>query len=124
MNEYEFIISYIKPELLVLAVVLYLIGMGLKSSKMVKDGLIPLILGLIGVVLAAVYVFATTPIVSAKDILMAIFTALIQGILCAAAPVYINQFIKQVSEVKNSKPDNTISDKTNSSSDNKKDTSG
>lgn len=37
--------KYVKPELLVVAVVLYFIGMGLKQSQTVKDKYIPLILG-------------------------------------------------------------------------------
>ena len=43
--------DYVKPELLVVAVVLYFIGMWLKQSETVKDKYIPLINGLIGVVI-------------------------------------------------------------------------
>ena len=58
----EQIVNYVKPELLVLAVVLYFVGMGLKQAQAVKDKYIPAILGLIGCVLAAVYVVATCPL--------------------------------------------------------------
>ena len=51
--------DYVKPELLVVAVVLYFIGMWLKQSETVKDKYIPLINGLIGVAICAIYVFAT-----------------------------------------------------------------
>ena len=44
----EQIMNYVKPELIVVAVVLYFIGMGLKQSQTVKDKYIPLILGGIG----------------------------------------------------------------------------
>lgn len=44
--------QYIKTELLVLIPVMYIIGMGLKRSK-VKDKHIPLILGTISVILSA-----------------------------------------------------------------------
>lgn len=47
--------NYVKPELIVVAVVLYFIGMGLKQSQTVKDKYIPLILGGIGIVLCAVW---------------------------------------------------------------------
>ena len=50
--------DYVKPELLVVAVVLYFIGMWLKQSETVKDKYIPLINGLIGVAICAIYVFA------------------------------------------------------------------
>ncbi len=38
----EQIMNYIKPELIVVAVVLYFVGMGLKQSQTVKDKYIPL----------------------------------------------------------------------------------
>ena len=41
----ERIMNYVKPELIVVAVVLYFIGTGLKQSQTVKDKYIPLILG-------------------------------------------------------------------------------
>ena len=47
----EQIMNYVKPELIVVAVVLYFIGMGLKQSQTAKDKYIPLILGGIGIVL-------------------------------------------------------------------------
>lgn len=50
--------NYVKPELIVVAVVLYFIGTGLKQSQTVKDKYIPLILGGIGIVLCAVWVIA------------------------------------------------------------------
>lgn len=45
----EGIISYVKPELLAVAVVLYFCGMGLKRSQIIKDKYIPLILGTEGI---------------------------------------------------------------------------
>ena len=47
----EQMMSYVKPELIVGAVVLYFIGIGLKQSQTIKDKYIPLILGLLGIVL-------------------------------------------------------------------------
>ena len=58
----EQITNYIKPELLIVAFVLYFIGVGLKKSQAVKDKYIPLILGAIGVVVCAAWVFAGCPI--------------------------------------------------------------
>ena len=76
--------DYVKPELLVVAVVLYFIGMWLKQSETVKDKYIPLINGLIGVAICAIYVFATCACGSGQDIALAVFTALTQGArLCA-----------------------------------------
>ena len=55
----EEIMKYVKPELLMVAVVLYFIGIGLKQSQAVRDKYIPLILGGIGIVLCAVWGFAS-----------------------------------------------------------------
>ena len=92
----EQITNYVKPELLVVAVVLYFIGMGLKSAQAVKDKYIPLILGGAGIVLCAVWVLATCPISTGQEIAMAVFTAIAQGILVAGLSTYINQTIKQL----------------------------
>ena len=91
----EQIMNYIKPEQIVVAVVLYFVGMWLKKAQAVKDKYIPLILGGIGIVLCAIWVFATSTIGSGQDIAMAVFTAIVQGILVAGVSTYINQIVKQ-----------------------------
>ena len=90
------IMNYIKPELIVVAVVLYFIGVGLKKAKPVADKYIPLILGGTGIVLCALWVLAVGPLASGADIVMAAFTSIIQGILAAGLSTYVNQIIKQV----------------------------
>lgn len=87
--------DYVKPELLILIPVLYMLGLMIKNTEYIKDKLIPLLLGVVGIVLAVIYVLATADIINYKDCLMAIFVALTQGILCAGCAVYINQNIKQ-----------------------------
>ena len=91
----EQIMNYVKPELIVVAVVLYFIGMGLKNAEAVPDKYIPLILGGVGIVLCAIWVLASCPLDSGQNIAMAIFTAIIQGILVAGLSTYVNQIIKQ-----------------------------
>ena len=91
----EQIMNYIKPELIVVAVGLYFVGMWLKKAQAVKDKCIPLILGGIGIVLCAIWVFATSTIGTSHDIAMAVFTAIVQGILVAGVSTYINQIVKQ-----------------------------
>lgn len=81
--------QFIKPELLILIPVIYFLGVVFKHSK-VKDELIPLILGLSGVLLSALYVLGTEGIT-----IIGVFTAVTQGILCAGLSVYVNQIIKQ-----------------------------
>lgn len=89
------IMNYVKPELLIVAVVLYLIGMGLKKAQAVRDKYIPLILGGIGVVICTVWVLANCPIHAYQDVAGAVFTAVTQGILVAGLSTYANQIVKQ-----------------------------
>lgn len=87
--------NYIKPELLVLVPVLVFAGYCLKTSTAVKDKLIPAMLAAAGVVLAAVYVLASTSIATPQDAASAVFTAIVQGVLCAAGAVFADQVVKQ-----------------------------
>ena len=82
--------KYIKSELLVLVPVLYIIGLGLKKSKL-ADKRIPLALGIVGIALAALWVAATSQITTGQDIAAALFTAVTQGILVAGASIYASQ---------------------------------
>ena len=82
--------KYIKSELLVLVPVLYIIGLGLKKSRL-ADKWIPLTLGIIGVTLSALWVVATSPIATGQEVAAALFTAVTQGILAAGASVYASQ---------------------------------
>lgn len=86
--------EYIKSELLVLVPVLYIIGLGLKKSKL-KDKWIPLVLGITGVALSAIWVTATSQIATIQEVAAALFTAVTQGILAAGASVYANQIYVQ-----------------------------
>ena len=86
--------EFIKPELLVLIPVLYLVGIGLKKSKL-PDTSIPLILGIISITLSATWVVATSNITTLKDVSLAAFVSVTQGILTAGASVYINQLYVQ-----------------------------
>ena len=86
----EQIMNYVKPELVVVAVVLYFIGIGLKKSENVADKYIPAILG--------VAVVATCDLKGTQNIAMAIFTAIVQGILVAGLSNYVNQVFKQLNK--------------------------
>ncbi len=89
------ILNYVKPELIVVALVLYIVGTALKKSEKVKDNTIPFILGAGGIFLSAIWVLANSPIGTAQEVLMAVFTAIVQGILVAGLSTYVNQLIKQ-----------------------------
>ena len=88
--------DFIKPELLVVAVMLYVLGMLFKSAGFIKDKFIPLLLGVTGIVVAFAWVVGVTPVKTPQDWCTAVFTGIVQGILCAGAAVYSDQLVKQL----------------------------
>ena len=92
----EQIISYVKPELMVVSFALYFLGKWMKGSKRIKDKDIPLSLGGIGIIICGMYVTATCDLDSTKNVFMALFTSIVQGIMVAGLSTYVNQIIKQI----------------------------
>lgn len=90
------IMNYVKPELIVVAVALYFLGMALKQAQSVKDKYIPLLLGGVSIVLCAIWVLATSEIGNGQQVAMAVFTAITQGILVAGLSTYVDQIKKQI----------------------------
>lgn len=82
--------EFIKPELLILIPILYVVGIGLKKSKL-SDTLIPLILGGIAIFMSTAWVIATSDISTLKDVAYVLFVSVTQGILSAGASVYVNE---------------------------------
>ena len=91
--------TFVKPELLILIPVLSIIGKSIKKSK-IADNRIPLILGLISVLLSALWVVATSEIKNIQDIMYAVFISTTQGILAAGASVYGHQLYVQAKKGK------------------------
>lgn len=89
------IMEYVKPELMVVAVVLYIIGIWIKNAQSIADKFIPYILGAAGIVLCTIWVLANSSISTMREVLMAIFTSVVQGVLVAGLSNYVNQLIKQ-----------------------------
>lgn len=85
-------INYIKPELLLVAVICYVIGMILKKTSF-KDNYIPLVVGLAGIVICIIYCGFVEGWSFDGTV-----TGAVQGLLCAAASTYINQVIKQLAK--------------------------
>lgn len=89
------ITQFIKPELLVLIPVLFMIGAGLKRTQRISDRMIPALLGIIGILLAGMWVLGSTKISGWQQAVIGVFTAIIQGVLCTGASVYFHQLFKQ-----------------------------
>lgn len=81
--------TYLRSELFVLVPVLYALGVALKKSP-ISDWLIPFLLCACGIALSALYL-ATTE----TDVKTLWFSAVTQGVLCAACTVYANNLFKQ-----------------------------
>lgn len=94
------ITDFVKPELLIVAVVLYFLGMWIKQSKVTKEAYIPLINGAAGIIICAAYVAATCTCTTRQDLAMGAFTAVTQGILVAGLSTYVHQIIKQAGSAK------------------------
>jgi len=88
--------SYIDPGLLVLVPVLYIIGMAIKKFKRFNTAYLPIVLGILGILLSAMYFYTQLEISDLKQLLELIFNSFIQGILAAGASVYFNQLKKQM----------------------------
>lgn len=89
------IMTYIKPELIVVTIVLYFIGIWMRESETLKNKYIPLLLGGIGILLCAIWVLASSPIRDWQEAAMAVFTSIVQGVLVAGLSTYVNQILKQ-----------------------------
>lgn len=79
--------EYIRSELLIIVPVLYIIAKNLDSSSISKRW-IPIILMLISVVLAGIYTFSTVDISTVRNVLMALFSTFVQGVLLSGTTVF------------------------------------
>jgi hypothetical protein len=80
--EWNAVMEFINPELLVVVVACWIIGSWLKQTPKVPDWSI-------------VYIVTLVAIIFALLMLGFVITSFIQGILCGAVAVYGNQLIKQ-----------------------------
>lgn len=91
-------IEFIRPELLILIPVLYLIGIAIKKTKALNDKYIPVLLGLAGIFLCLLYLGSQRPPGNMQEVLLFVFSSLTQGILTAGGSVYANQIKKQATK--------------------------
>lgn len=91
----EYFTQYVRPELLILIPVLYFFGVILRKASFMAERWIPLLLGIIGVALCAIYGFATTEVHNLKDGAMLLFMALTQGVMVSGASVFCHQIYKK-----------------------------
>lgn len=100
------ITSYIEPELFIIVPVLYVLGALIKKSS-VNDKYIPIILGVMGILLATAYKLAANIPCDFSDVLKVIFAGVTQGLLCAAGSVYADNIVKQMKKDKENADEKT-----------------
>lgn len=88
--------QYILPDIMVLIPVLIIIGMMLKNSPYIKDWTIPILLAVVGILLAVVVIGTKDGYTSES-----IVTGIIQGILATGMAVYVHQLCIQTVKKRN-----------------------
>lgn len=91
----DYMLNFVKPELIVLIPALYFIGIMFKNSKTINNKHIPIILAAIGVLLSLMWIVSTLDNFSISNIFNSIFVSIVQGVIVAGLSVYANQIIKQ-----------------------------
>lgn len=87
--------QYIKPELVILIPVLYIINTVMEKTKL-KEIHVPYILGGISILLAGIYTLATAQVYTVQSVLLSVFTSLTQGVLLAGASTYIEMLAVKI----------------------------
>jgi len=88
------VLQFVRPELIIVAIACYVLGMFLKGST-IKDWLIPIILLIFAIVLTILYI----SVVLGEGFTGKVFiVGFIQGLFAAALAVYGNQLLKQLTE--------------------------
>lgn len=94
----EEFVNYVRPELMIVAIVLYFLGLWLKQAAFLKDKYIPLALGAIGIFICGLWVASVHQFEDAQAAFAGVFAAVTQGILVAGLSTYVNQIIKQLNK--------------------------
>lgn len=89
----ETILQYIKPEFMILVIVLYFLGIALKHARRIPDQWIPLLLTGCGILCSTLSVAGSTE--QYHNVAAMAYEAITQGVLCAGMSVYIHQILKQ-----------------------------
>jgi len=92
--------DFVKPEFLLLIPALYVLGKIIKDTEKIADRHIPAILGVVCILLCIIYIVGSSTFEDYRCIMMGIFTALVQGLLCAGAAVYGYEILKNEGLVK------------------------
>lgn len=88
------VIDYIKPELLVVSVVLFFMDKAIKQSGLVDLKYIPFINGIAGILICGIYVASACACSTRNELALGVFTAITQGVLVAGITTRASQYKK------------------------------
>lgn len=92
--EWELILNLVRPELIIIIVCCYILGLFLKATSRIEDKLIPIVILLFGIIFTILYI----AIVLGEGLTGKVFiVGILQGLICTAIAVYGNQVFKQIS---------------------------
>ncbi len=86
-------LQYVKPELVILVLALYFLGVAFKNAEKIDDRWIPLLLTGCGILCVALFVLAHRT--EYPNFAAGAFESITQGTTCAGMSVYIHQLMKQ-----------------------------
>lgn len=89
------LMDFVQKYLIILVIAIYVVGIFLKQTTLVKDNYITVILMIFGITFAVLLVFVNNDYKSALD---AVINGVLQGILCWGVAVGINQTTKQLTK--------------------------
>lgn len=91
--DFNQVLGLVRPELIVVIVACYMLGLFLKNLPKVKDWIIPLVLLCFAIVIAILYI----AVVLGEGFTAKVFiVGFIQGLICASIAVYGNEVFKQL----------------------------
>lgn len=89
------LMDFVQKYLIILVIAIYVVGIFLKQTTLVKDNYITVILMIFGITFAVLLVFVNNDYKTALD---AVINGVLQGILCWGVAVGINQTTKQLTK--------------------------
>lgn len=89
------LMDFVQKYLIILVIAIYVVGIFLKQTTLVKDNYITVILMIFGITFAVLLVFVNNDY---KSVLDAVINGVLQGILCWGVAVGINQTTKQLTK--------------------------
>lgn len=91
----EWLLSYVRPELLLLFPAALIAGKVMKDNEKVKDTSIPSIIAISGSVIGVLITITLSAMTTWQQWLQAIISGGLMGLICAGAAVFAHQLYKQ-----------------------------